>query len=244
MAAAHHFDCVVLGGGSGGIAFARRAATYGAKVALVERSRMGGTCVNVGCVPKKIMWCAANAFESLHGMRHLGVEFSDPPRLNWQKLVQNRENYIKRLNRIYEDNLDKSQVRRFYGFATLNPQNHSDGQHVVLVNSSKEEAAKGAEPLQRLTAKHVLIATGGRPSPLGVPGGELCIDSAGFFALQQQPRKVGVVGGGYIAVELAAVLQSLGSETHFFCRQHAPLRKFDSMIQQQNLANMRRLGIQ
>ncbi|CDJ48922.1 glutathione reductase, putative [Eimeria brunetti] len=224
--AVHHFDCIVLGGGSGGIAFARRAANYGAKVALVEHSRMGGTCVNVGCVPKKVMWCAANAFESLHGLKHLGVEFKEPPRFNWERLVENRENYIKRLNRIYETNLEKSQVQRFYGWGSLAPNSESKDEHVVLVNTTKEEAEKGSEPSQKITAKHVLLATGGRPTPLSIPGASLCTDSDGFFGLQHQPKR------------------ALGTETHLFTRHARALRKFDVMIQEQNHKNMQKLGVQ
>ena len=106
------------------------------------------------------MWCAANAFENLHGLKHLGFEFNEPPRFNWERLVENRENYIKRLNRIYETNLEKSQVERFYGWASLAPKDESKDEHVVLVNATKEEAEKGSPPIQKITAKHVLVATG------------------------------------------------------------------------------------
>ncbi|OEH80043.1 putative glutathione reductase [Cyclospora cayetanensis] len=228
MAGAHHFDCVVLGGGSGGIAFARRAASYGAKVALVEYRRLGGTCVNVGCVPKKIMWCAANAFESLHGLKHLGVDFNEPPRFNWERLVENRENYISRLNKIYETNLEKSQVQRFYGWASLLPKVEAKEEHVIVVNETKQDSEAGVPPTSRLTAKHVLVAT----------------DSDGFFALKSQPKRVGVIGAGYIAVELCGVLQGLGTETHLFTRYARALRKFDKMIQNENHKNMQRMGVQ
>lgn len=108
----------------------------------------------------QVMWCAANAFENLHGLKHLGFEFNEPPRFNWERLVENRENYIKRLNRIYETNLEKSQVERFYGWASLAPKDESKDEHVVLVNATKEEAEKGSPPIQKITAKHVLVATG------------------------------------------------------------------------------------
>ncbi|KAL8451888.1 hypothetical protein Emed_001768 [Eimeria media] len=263
MAVPKHFDCVVLGGGSGGIAFARRAASYGAKVALVECGRLGGTCVNVGCVPKKIMWNAANAFEGLHGLRHLGVDFPEAPRMNWERLVENREKYIRRLNGIYEQNLDKARVERFRGWGRLagraaaaaaaadTPEAAQAARragvpkaHVVLVLDTREEAEKGAPPKQTLVAPHVLIATGGRPTPLSIPGGSRCIDSDGFFALRHQPKVAGVIGAGYIAVELSGVLQALGTQTHLFVRGNTPLRKFDVLIQQQSLLNLQALGVQ
>ena len=105
------------------------------------------------------MWYAATAFEGMHGLKHLGVEFNEPPRFNWERIVENRENYIKRLNHIYESNLDKSKVQRFSGWAKLAPRGASE-EHVVLVNETREDAKKGAPPKNKLIAKHVLIATG------------------------------------------------------------------------------------
>ncbi|XP_026189672.1 glutathione reductase [Cyclospora cayetanensis] len=190
------------------------------------------------------MWCAANAFESLHGLKHLGVDFNEPPRFNWERLVENRENYISRLNKIYETNLEKSQVQRFYGWASLLPKVEAKEEHVIVVNETKQDSEAGVPPTSRLTAKHVLVATGGRPTPLSIPGASLCTDSDGFFALKSQPKRVGVIGAGYIAVELCGVLQGLGTETHLFTRYARALRKFDKMIQNENHKNMQRMGVQ
>ncbi|KAL8426680.1 hypothetical protein Efla_005937 [Eimeria flavescens] len=242
-----HFDCIVLGGGSGGIAFARRAAAYGARVALVECGRLGGTCVNVGCVPKKVMWNAANAYEVLHGLKHLGIDMGEGgPRLCWERLVENREKYIKRLNAIYDANLKKANVERFKGWGRLAGRFHA-GQ--AEGREQKEAPDRGAPASATLVARHVLIATGklfsvcGRPTPLSIPGGSRCTDSDGFFALRRQPKRAGVVGAGYIAVELSGVLQALGTETHLFVRGETALRKFDCMIQQQNHKNLTALGV-
>ncbi|CDJ57627.1 glutathione reductase, putative [Eimeria maxima] len=242
-AAGLSYDCIVVGGGSGGIAFARRAAGYGAKVALVEPKPMGGTCVNLGCVPKKVMWYAANAFESLHGLKHLGIDFSESPTFNWRRLVENREKYIKRLNGIYVQNLEQSDVKLYFGWATLDVKDESTDEHTVLVNTTEGNEDKSSSP-QRIKAKHVILATGSEPTPLNVPGEELCITSNGFFGLQDQPKRAAVIGAGYIAVELCGVLQALGTETHLFIRHNRTLRKFDTMIQEENHKNMQKLGIQ
>ena len=112
------------------------------------------------------MWCAANAFENVHGLKHLGLDFSEPPRFNWERVVENRENYIKRLNLIYETNLDKSQVERIHGWARLAPKKEAKDEHVVVVNKTREDAEKGVEPMHKLVAKHVLVATGTLEDPI------------------------------------------------------------------------------
>ena len=182
-------DVVVVGGGSGGIAFAKRAASYGASVVIVEGKEFGGTCVNVGCVPKKIMFNASHVAETIkeaHQFAFRGVSEKDVD-FDWGAMKKYRDRYIGRLNTIYEDGLDKLKVTRVEGFGKLtSPTTVQVGDRVI-------------------TAKHIVIAVGGAPAPLGVPGGELAIDSDGFFALEQRPKKVGVIGAGYIAVELAGV---------------------------------------
>lgn len=194
------FDYIVLGGGSGGIASARRAASYGAKVALVEFQRLGGTCVNVGCVPKKVMW---NAVEVLTAIKHAsgyGIDAQNP-NVDFKKLVQNRDEYVSRLNKIYENLLNNSGVEHFNGFGKIT----SHGE--VEVNG---ETLKG---------KHILIATGGRSRKLDVEGEEIGLSSDDFFDLKELPKSMVIVGGGYIAVEVAGVLNALGTDVTLVCRK-------------------------
>ncbi|SEO89498.1 glutathione-disulfide reductase [Aquisalimonas asiatica] len=208
-----HFDCIAIGGGSGGLAAARRAASHGARAAVIESDRLGGTCVNVGCVPKKVMWNAAHTREVVERAPDFGFDVA----LNgfdWDTLVARRAAYIERLNGIYGRNLDKDGVTLIEGHARF------VDARTVEVNGT------------RYTADHFIIATGGRPSWPGVPGAELGIDSDGFFELGTQPRRAAVVGAGYIAVELAGVLAGLGTETTLLVRRHAPLRNFDELIQE------------
>lgn len=207
-----HYDYIAIGGGSGGIASINRAAMYGQKCALVEARELGGTCVNVGCVPKKIMWHAAQIAEAIH---LYGPDYGFDTtlnRLDWATLLKNRSAYIDRIHTSYENVLGKNKVDVIKGFARF-----VDG-HTVEVNG------------ETITADHILIATGGRPSHPSIPGAEYGIDSDGFFALEALPERTAVVGAGYIAVELAGVLNALGSKTHLFVRKHAPLRSFDPLL--------------
>ncbi|SCW03629.1 LAFE_0G14686g1_1 [Lachancea fermentati] len=221
---AKHYDYLVIGGGSGGVASSRRAASYGAKTLLIEGKAMGGTCVNVGCVPKKVMWYASDLANRLTHAHEYGL-FQDLPlskdklTFNWPQFKAKRDAYIQRLNGIYERNLTKEGVDYVYGWARFN----KDGQVEVV----KEDESK-----ELYTADHILIATGGKPViPKNIPGYEYGIDSDGFFALEKQPKKVVVVGAGYIGVELAGVFHGLGSETHMVIRGETLLRKFDESIQ-------------
>lgn len=207
-----HFDYICIGAGSGGIASANRAAMYGQKVALIEAKLVGGTCVNVGCVPKKAMWYGAQVAETIE---KYATDYGFDVTLNkfdWKTLVASRQAYIDRIHASYDKVLAANNVTVINGFAEFVDAN------TVEVNGVKH------------TAKHILIATGGRPTIPDIPGAELGIDSNGFFELQEQPGRVAVVGAGYVAVELAGVLNSLGSETHLVVRKHAPLRKFDPML--------------
>src|SRR5690606_34554091 len=179
-----HFDYVVIGGGSGGVATARRAAEYGAKVALVEAGRLGGTCVNVGCVPKKVMWYAADIASKLHDASGYGFAPHSPV-FDWADLKTRRDAYIARLNGIYDTLLEKSGVTLVRGFGRFKDA------HTVEVGD------------RLLSAPNIVIATGGQPVFPDIPGAELGISSDGFFALEHQPRRVAVVGSGYIAVEIA-----------------------------------------
>lgn len=231
----YDFDYLVIGAGSGGIASARRAATYGAKVAVVEKGRLGGTCVNVGCVPKKVMWNAASIAETLHDMKHYGFSGydSDAITFDWGFIKENRDKYIVRLNGIYERNMANSGVTSIVGTASF-----SDGGKAVTVIPSN-----GGESIT-YKAKNVLIATGGYPSfPEGEGIREHSISSDGFFELEELPGKAVVVGGGYIAVELAGVLQALGTDTSLILRKEKALREFDDMLADTLDEEMQRQGI-
>ncbi len=209
---AKHFDYICIGGGSGGIASANRAAMYGAKVALIEARHLGGTCVNVGCVPKKVMWHGAQVAEAI---KMYGPDYGFDTTVNkfdWAKLVENREAYIGRIHTSYENVLGKNKIEVIEGF----------GKFV----DAKTVEVNG----EHYTADHILVAVGGAPTIPNIPGAEYGIDSNGFFELNEQPKRVAVVGAGYIAVEIAGVLNALGTETHLFVRKASPLRSFDPMI--------------
>jgi glutathione reductase (NADPH) len=205
------FDLIVVGGGSGGIATARRAAEYGARVALVEAGRLGGTCVNVGCVPKKLMWNAAEFAESIPDARGYGFDVEVTGH-DWARLKAARDAYVVRLNGIYETNLAKSRVEVVRGRGRL-----VDARTVEVDG-------------RRLTAERVLLATGGRPRRPAIPGAELGIDSDGFFALDHRPERVTVVGAGYIGLEIAGVFAALGSRVTMIARGRALLRGFDPLL--------------
>ncbi|MBO2694182.1 glutathione-disulfide reductase [Shewanella algae] len=217
---AQHFDYICLGAGSGGIASANRAAMRGAKVLLIEAKHLGGTCVNVGCVPKKVMWYGAQVAEAMHlYAKDYGFDVS-VNQFDWNTLVASREAYIERIHGSYERGLANNKVTVVNGYGRF-VDNHTievDGEHY--------------------SAEHILIATGGAPSIPDIPGAEHGIDSDGFFALREQPKRVAVVGAGYIAVEIAGVLHALGSETHLFVRKHAPLRNFDPMLYETLMESM------
>ena len=207
-----HFDYIAIGGGSGGIASANRAAMRGAKVALIEAKHMGGTCVNVGCVPKKAMWFGAQVAEAIHKYSpDYGFDVT-VNKFDWSKLVESREAYIKRIHGSYDRVLANNGVTVIDGFAKF-----VDAK-TVEVNG------------QQYTADHIAIAVGGRPTIPNIEGAEFGIDSNGFFELNEQPKRAVVVGAGYIAVELAGVLHSLGTETKLAVRRDKPLRNFDPML--------------
>lgn len=207
-----HFDYICIGGGSGGIASANRASRYGQKAAIIEAKVIGGTCVNVGCVPKKAMWYGAQIAEAIHKYSaDYGFDVT-VNKFNWEKLVESREAYISRIHQSYDKVLGNNGVTLIKGFAKFVDNNTVDVDGVIY------------------TADHITIATGGRPIKPPVPGAEIGIDSDGFFDLKQQPKRVIVVGAGYIAVELAGVLHSLGTQTHLVVRREKALRSFDDML--------------
>ncbi len=221
---AHDFDLVVIGGGSGGIAAARRAAAYGARTALIESARIGGTCVNVGCVPKKVMWNTSRIAELLHDAGAYGFDI-ERRGFDWSTIKAARDAYVARLNTIYDRGLAESGVARF------------DGRGRFVDPRTVEVAGS------RLTAAHVLIATGGRPTVPDLPGADLGITSDGFFELESQPSRVAVVGAGYIATELAGVLGALGSEVDVVLRKELLLRTFDATLRETVMEEMETAGI-
>ena len=206
------YDYIVIGGGSGGIASANRAAMHGAKVILFEGKEVGGTCVNVGCVPKKVMWYGAQVAETLH--RYAGEYGFDVTinKFDFATLKANRQAYIDRIHGSYERGFDSNGVERVYEYARfVDP-------HTVEVAG------------ERYTAPHILIATGGHALYPNIPGSEYGITSDGFFELDEVPKRTAVIGAGYIAVEVAGVLNALGSDTHLFVRKNRPLRTFEKDI--------------
>lgn len=225
MADKGHYDFLVIGGGSGGIASARRAAMYGAKVAVVEAKDLGGTCVNVGCVPKKIMWNAATMHEMVHEAKHHGTSVQNID-FDWESLVTAREDYITKLNGIYEKNLKNSGVEYIAGMAEF------DGANKVKVGSDE------------YTADHILIAVGGTPSFPPIEGAkEHAISSDGFFGLKTQPKKVAVIGAGYIAVELAGVFSALHTDTTLVIRHEQAMRTLDDMLREELHISLKRIGV-
>ncbi len=220
-----HYDFITIGGGSGGIASANRAAMHGAKCAIIEAKDLGGTCVNLGCVPKKAMWYGAQIAEAFKYSHDYGFSFEQLD-FDWSKLIESRQAYISRIHQSYDRVLANNQVDVIKGFAKFidNKTLEVNGQH--------------------LTADHILIATGGYPSRPEIPGAELGIDSDGFFALEQQPKSVAVIGAGYIAVEIAGVFHALGTKTELVVRKHKPLREFDDLISDTLVEIMQEAGPQ
>ena len=206
-----HYDYIVIGGGSGGLATAQRAAEHGARVAVVEPGPLGGTCVNVGCVPKKIMWTAASLAHAAEDARGYGFDLTLAGH-DWAALKAGRDAYVARLNEIYEANLQKKKVTWLRGRA------HFADAHTLRVGD------------ELLHAPHITIATGGEPIVPRLPGAASGITSDGFFALAARPKRVAVVGSGYVAVEFAGVFAALGSEVQLFARHERVLRSFDVML--------------
>ena len=216
-------DLLVIGGGSAGLALAIRAARHGAKVTLFEPHELGGTCVNRGCVPKKAMWLAAE----LARMQRLAVEVgfeSRPGPLDWTAFVERRQAYVERARHAYARRLEE------YGVRLIAANAHFVDAHTLQADGTHHRAP------------HIAIATGSRPRVLGLPGAQLGIDSDGFFELRECPRRVGIIGGGYIAVELAGVLRALGAEVELFSRSRV-LSHFDADLGEALCAAMDREGI-
>ncbi len=219
------FDLIVLGGGSGGLAAAFRAASHGARVALLEPHLLGGTCVNVGCVPKKAMWLAADIAGKLSMAESLGFATKHGP-LDWPTFIAHRQRYIENIHQSYKRRLDAA------GIATLPMRAHFIDAHTVECNDGV-----------RLSAPKIVIATGGRPHRPDIPGAELGGVSDDFFHLCAAPKRVALIGGGYISVELAGVLQALGSSVEVFARNTRLLCSFDSELSELLAEDYRQSGL-
>lgn len=219
------FDYIVIGGGSGGIGSANRAAMYGKKVLVIEGNQLGGTCVNVGCVPKKIMWYGAQVSDTLyHYANDYGFSL-DNVQFDFKTLLNNRNAYIERSRHSYTNTFAKNGVTVVKGFAKFK------NNHTVVVNG------------EEYSAEHILIATGGKPYIPTIPGSEFGETSDDFFNWQTLPKSVVIVGAGYIAVEVAGVLNSLGVEVHLVFRGDTPMRQFDNLLVDTLISEMSKSGI-
>ncbi|MFO1509536.1 MAG: glutathione-disulfide reductase [Steroidobacteraceae bacterium] len=218
-------DLAVIGGGSGGLACAQRAAEYGARAVVIEAARLGGTCVNVGCVPKKVMWNAAELATGLADATEYGFAL-EVRGLDFAALKGKRDAYVARLNDIYARNLARRSVALIRGRARL------AGPHEIAIDG------------RTIQAERIVIATGGRPQRAPFPGGGHCIDSDGFFELSALPARTLVAGSGYVAVELAGILAGLGSKVTLAIRFDRVLRSFDTMLGDGAMQGLRDAGVE
>ena len=219
------YDLIALGAGSGGLSVIERAASYGQRCAVVERGLIGGTCVNVGCVPKKIMWFGANIAHMLNDADSYGFDVKNNG-FNWPKLVQKRQAYIEGINKFYHGYMKDLGIDELVG----------DGSFVDA--HTIEVAGK------QYSARHIVIATGTRPSLPRIPGAEFAITSDGFFGLDQLPKRVAIAGSGYVAVELAGVLNALGSDVVLYLRKQHVLGDFDGLIKTNLFEQLQNSGIE
>ncbi len=220
----NRWDLVVIGGGSGGLACAQRAARHGARVLVAEPGPLGGTCVNQGCIPKKIMYHAAELAHGIGDAAGYGFDLALAGH-DWLVLKQRRDAYIERLRGIYLDNLTGS------GAALVRERARLAGGRRVAIGDAAHEAA------------HVVVATGGRPTLPELPGAGAGIDSDGFFALERMPASVAIVGSGYVAAELCGVFAALGARVTVLVRYERMIRSFDAMLSERLMSAMRSDGI-
>ena len=224
--AQYDFDLITIGGGSGGVRASRFAANLGAKVAVVEGAHMGGTCVNVGCIPKKLMSMAAHYHEDFEDAVGFGWHLKDKPSFDWPTLIARKDAEIARLNRVYENVLTNAGVRVLRGWARL------VDAHTVEVDG------------MHYSSRYILLATGGQPVRPELPGTELAITSDEFFHLGAQPQRALVYGGGYIAVEMASIFNGLGTTTSLAYRGERLVKDFDADLGQHLAQEMAKKGVQ
>ena len=218
------YDIIAIGGGSGGSATMNRAAMYGAKAAVIEGNIIGGTCVNVGCVPKKVMWYGALVSETLKNYAaDYGYTIGETS-FDFKTLRKNREAYIERSRQAFSNNFNRNGIDYIEGYARFVDKN------TVEVNG------------ELIRAKHIVIATGSYAFVPNVPGSELGGTSDDVFAWEELPESVSIIGAGYIAVELAGVLHGLGVKTDLFVRKGGPLRGFDQGIVEVLVEEMKKNG--
>ena len=218
------YDIIAIGGGSGGSATMNRAAMHGAKAAVIEGNIIGGTCVNIGCVPKKVMWYGAQVSETLKNYAaDYGYTIGETS-FDFKTLRKNREAYIDRSRQAFSNNFNRNGVDYIEGYARFVDKN------TVEVNG------------EHIRAKHIVIATGSYAFITNVPGSELGGTSDDVFAWEELPESVSIIGAGYIAVELAGVLHALGVKTDLFVRKGGPLRGFDQGIVEVLVEEMKKNG--
>jgi glutathione reductase (NADPH) len=220
----YQYDLFVIGAGSGGVRASRMSAQHGGRVAIAEDLYLGGTCVNVGCVPKKLLVYASHFSELFRDAGGFGWDVATPL-FDWPTLIANKDREIQRLNGVYGRLLEQAGVQLYRGRATL-----LDA-HTVSIDG------------QAVTARNILLATGGWPWVPDIPGRELAITSNEFFHLPELPQRVVVVGGGYIAVEFAGVLNGMGAETQLVYRGDLFLREFDREMRLQLADEMQKKGV-
>jgi len=218
------YDFIVIGGGSGGVRAARIAAQAGAKVALIEGSALGGTCVNVGCVPKKLFTYAAQFGQDFQDAKGYGWSVSEP-QFDWPTLISNKDREIKRLNTIYAANLKKTGVEIIAAWGQY--QGFEDSQHQIALSKDLAGKSLTGEVIQ---APKILLATGGEPRRPSFPGAEHVLLSDDLFYLERLPKRLVIIGGGYIALEFACIFAQLGVEVHVMVRSEI-LRGFDEDLQ-------------
>lgn len=218
------FDMFTLGAGSGGVASSRRAGSYGARVAICEDSRIGGTCVIRGCVPKKILVYASHYAHDIADAAGFGWSVTDP-KVDWAALVASKDREIDRLNGVYK------RLLRDSGVTVI------EGRGKILDEHTVEVAGK------RYTAKYILVATGGRPHKPEIPGADLGITSNEALDLKEIPRRLVIVGGGYIGVEFAGIFNAVGSKVTMLVRGDAVLRGFDADVRASLTNEMKKSGI-
>ena len=225
MSARYDYDVVILGGGSGGLAAGFRAAKHGARVAIMEPNDLGGTCVNLGCVPKKAMWLAADLAGKIKLASTLGFDVPRP-RLAWQELVTHRQRYIANIHASYRRRLNED------GVVLISQRGVLQDRHTITSDDG-----------MRVTAEHIVIATGAHPLRPEIERAEYGEVSDDFFNLRHAPAQVAIIGGGYIAVEIAGILQALGSDVHLFVRGERLLERFDAELTLHLADHLRHLGV-
>ena len=223
------FDLITIGGGSGGLAVAETAAQSGKRVAIVEAARMGGTCVNQGCVPKKVMWYAAHLAHANNDAQGFGIKVQRDG-IDWLQLTQGRNDFVDDIVNYWDSYVDESGIEHINGYGRF--VESSGGKHHIEVNG------------EIYSAEHVVIATGGQPMVPPIPGAELGITSDDFFRLEKHPKRIALIGGGFIGVELSGVMNTLESNVSLYAREERLLAHFDPMVSNVLMEEMSRQGVE